>query len=210
MRSLTRRVAALALVSTISLAGCSGSDSGGDDSPSDDTTSASPSADEPTDEAPEEDVEAPDGDTIQGTGYSFAVPEGWAKPEQDIPGTEQTDTFAADLEDTDGFSDNVNVIRLDPAPIDDLDQLEDGLKAELEGAGSKDVKVRDRTEIDGDETVSISSVQSQNGNNYLTDQFNAIHDGVSYVITFSFSETVSEDDRSALAASVLSSWKWNV
>jgi hypothetical protein len=210
MRSLTRRVAALALVSTISLAGCSSSDSGGDDSPSDDTTSASPSADEPTDEAPEEDVEAPDGDTIQGTGYSFAVPEGWAKPEQDIPGTEQTDTFAADLKDTDGFSDNVNVIRLDPAPIDDLDKLEDGLKAELEGAGSKDVTVGDRTEIDGDETVSISSVQSQNGNNYLTDQFNAIHDGVSYVITFSFSETVSEDDRSALAASVLSSWKWNV
>jgi hypothetical protein len=204
MRILTRRVAALALVSTLTLAGCGGgSDSDGGDSPSTDKTSSAPSSD-----APKDDVEAPDGDTITGTGYTFAVPQDWAVPEQEIPGTEATDAFAANLKDADGFSDNVNVIRLDPAPVDDLDQLEDGLSAELKRAGSKDVEVGDRTEVDGDEAVSITSVQSQNGTNYLTDQFNAIHDGVSYVITFSFSETVSAEDRQKLAASVLSSWKW--
>ena len=208
MRILTRRIAALAIVSTLTLAGCGGgSDSEGDDSPSTDKTSAAPSSDAPT-EAPDDDVEAPGGDTITGTGYTFAVPEDWAVPEQDIPGTEATDAFAANLKDADGFADNVNVIRLDPAPVEDLDRLEDGLGAELERAGSKDIKVGDRAEVDGDEAVSISSVQSQNGTNYLTDQFNAIHDGVSYVITFSFSETVSAEDRQELAASVLSSWKW--
>lgn len=206
MRILTRRVAALAIVSTLTLAGCGGSGSD-DESPSDSKTSASADATETTD-AP--DAEAADGDSITGTGYSYTVPEGWAVPDQEIAGTEQTDSFAADLKDTDGFADNVNVIRLDPAPVDDLDQLEDGLKAELENAGSQDVTVGDRTEIDGDETVTITSVQTQNDKKYLTDQYNAIHDGVSYVITFSFSDTVSEADRQDLAASVLASWKWNV
>ena len=208
MRILTRRLAALAIVSTLTLAGCGSSDSDGDDSPSKDTTSSSPSADAPDEDADAPDVEAPDGDTITGTGYTFAVPQDWATPEQEIPGTEATDAFAANLKDTDGFSDNVNVIRLDPAPIEDLDKLEDGLTAELERAGSKDIQLGDRVDVDGDEAVSITSVQSQNGTNYLTDQFNAIHDGVSYVVTFSFSETVSEADRQELAASVLSSWKW--
>ncbi|MET0931250.1 MAG: hypothetical protein ABWX74_17145 [Aeromicrobium sp.] len=198
MRILTRRVAALAIVSTLTLAGCGGSDSGGD-SGSDSSSSPSSSSD---------DVDAADGDAIKGTGYTYSVPDGWAVPEQDIAGTEQTDSFAADLEDTDGFADNVNVIRLDPAPLDDLDKLEDGLAAELEGAGSKDVTVGNRTEIDGDETVTITSVQTQAGKEYLTDQFNAIHDGVSYVITFSFSDTVSEADRNDLSSSVLASWKW--
>ncbi|MET0767573.1 MAG: hypothetical protein ABWY50_08015 [Aeromicrobium sp.] len=202
MRILTRRVAALAIVSTLTLAGCGGSDSEGEEAPAKDSTSAAPS------DAPADEAETPSGDTIEGTGYSYAVPEGWSTPEQDIPGTEQTDSFAADLTDTDGFSDNVNVIRLDPAPLDDLDQLEDGLTAELEGAGSKDVTVGDRVEIDGDEAVAISSSQTQAGAEYLTDQFNAIHDGVSYVVTFSFSDTVSEADRQDLAASVLASWKW--
>lgn len=209
MRILTRRVAALAIVSTLTLAGCGGSGSD-DESPSDTKTSATADATDATDAPDVPDADAAAGDSITGTGYTYAVPEGWAVPDQEIAGTEQTDSFAADLKDTDGFSDNVNVIRLDPAPVTDLDKLEDGLKAELENAGSGDVTVGDRTEIDGDETVTITSVQTQNGKKYLTDQFNAIHDGVSYVITFSFSDTVSKADRDDLAASVLASWKWNV
>lgn len=201
MRTLTRRVAALAIVSTLSLAGCGGSSDGGsDDKPDSDSTSAT--------KAPADDVDAADGDSIKGTGYSFTLPTDWEVPTQDIPGTEQTDTFAANLKDTDGFADNVNVIRLDPAPIDDLDDLEKGLVKELEGAGSSDVTVRDRTDIDGDDAVHIASGQNQQGATYLTEQFNAIHDGVSYVITFSFSDTVSQADRDKVADSVLTTWKW--
>ena len=201
MRTLTRRVAALAIVSTLSLAGCGGSSDGGsDDKPDSDSTSAT--------KAPADDVDAADGDSIKGTGYSFTLPTDWEVPTQDIPGTEQTDTFAANLKDTDGFADNVNVIRLDPAPIDDLDDLEKGLVKELEGAGSSDVTVRDRTDIDGDDAVHIASGQNQKGATYLTEQFNAIHDGVSYVITFSFSDTVSQADRDKVADSVLTTWKW--
>ena len=200
MRTLTRRVAALAIVPTLTLAGCGGSDGGSDDDASDNDSSSSSTTDAPDDAA--------DGDTVKGTDYSYSLPKGWEVPTQKIPGTEQTDSFAADLTDADGFADNVNVIRLDPAPVDDLDKLEPALTAELEKGGSKDVTVRDRGEVDGDEAVHVSSIQEQQGKQYLTEQYNAIHDGVSYVITFSFSDTVSEDDRDDLAESVLDSWTW--
>ncbi len=201
MRTLTRRMAALSIVAALSLAGCSSSDgSDGGDTPNADETAA-------TTPAPE--VDAAGGDTIEGTGYTYVVPEGWAVPSQTVPGTEQTDTFAADLTDSDGFSDNVNVIRLDPAPIEDIDKLEGALVDELEGAGSKDVTTRGRADVDGEEAIHIASGQEQRGATYLTEQYNAIHDGVSYVITFSFSDSVSEADRDSLAQSVLTTWKWS-
>lgn len=210
MRIPTRRVAALALASTLTLAGCGGSDGGSDDTPDTDTSSST--TDAPDDDTDREggDSDQADGNDIQGTGYSFSLPDGWEVPTQDIPGTEQTDSFAADLTDDDGFADNVNVIRIDPAPVDDLDQLEDALKAELEGAGAKDVTVRDRIEVDGEEAVRVASSQDQQGATYLTEQVNAIHDGVSYVITFSFSDSVSEGDRDDVAESILDTWKWGV
>lgn len=206
MSTLTRRFAALSIVATLALAGCGSSDSDGT-SEADSTTSTT---DTPTDEPTDDAGDQADGNDVQGTGYSYSLPEGWEVPKQDIEGTEQTDTFAADLTDSDGFADNINVIRLDPAPIDDLDKLETGLKAELEGAGAKAVTVRDRVEIDGDEAVHIASQQNQQGATYLTEQYNAIHGGVSYVITFSYSDTVSESDRDSLAASILDTWKWSV
>lgn len=205
MRTLTRRVAALAIVPTLTLAGCGGGSDSDGDAPETDSTSSS------TSDAPDDDADdsADDGRTVEGTDYSYSLPDGWEVPTQDIPGTEQTDSFAADLTDTDGFSDNINVIRLDPAPVDDLDDLEKGLTDELEKAGSQDVSVRDRTEVDGDETVHIASTQSQQGKQYLTEQYNAIHDGVSYVITFSYSDTVSENDRDDISESILDTWKWS-
>jgi hypothetical protein len=197
MRILTSRIAALTIVSTLALAGCGGSD----DEPKTDTKTSS-SADK------SDDTEAAAGEKIDGTGYSYSVPDGWKVPDQKIPGTEQTDTFAADLTDQDGFADNVNVIRLDPAPIKELDPLEDALVNELKTAGSQDVTLQDREEIAGDEAVHISSKQNQQGKTYLTEQYNAIHDGVSYVVTFSFSDTVSDDDREDVSESILNSWEW--
>lgn len=209
MRTLTRRVAALAIVPTLTLAGCGGSDNSSDDDAPDSDSSASSTTDAPddADDAPDSD-DAAGGNTVKGTDYSYSLPKGWEVPTQKIPGTEQTDSFGADLTDADGFADNVNVIRLDPAPIDDLDKLEPALTAELKQGGSKDVTVRDRGEVAGDEAVHVSSIQEQQGKQYLTEQYNAIHDGVSYVITFSFSDTVSEDDRDDIAESVLDSWSW--
>ncbi|NRQ48751.1 hypothetical protein [Aeromicrobium stalagmiti] len=199
MRTLSRRAAALTILVTLTLSGCGGSDSGGSsDGGSDDATSS----------APQSDVDPATGDEISGDGYAFNAPDGWEKPSKTIPGTEQSDVFVANLSDSDGFADNVNVVRLDPAPLEDLDPLETALVKELEGVGAEDVTIRDRSEIDGDEAVHIASSLTQQGASYLTEQYNAIHDGVSYVVTFSYSPDVSEADRDETAASVLATWKW--
>ena len=199
MRSLPRHAATLTLLAGLVLAGCGGGDS--DDSSGDGGKDAASAA-------PANGAEPADGDTIKGKGYAFNAPQGWEVPKQEIPGTEQTDTFVADLTDADGFADNINVIRLDPAPIKDLDPLETALIKELEGAGAKDVTAGERLDVDGDPAVHISSKLTQQGASYLTEQYNPIHDGVSYVVTFSFSTDVSQSDRDETAASVLASWKW--
>ncbi|MCL3816886.1 hypothetical protein [Aeromicrobium wangtongii] len=199
MRTLTHRAAALALISTLALAGCGGSD--------DDTLESGPKNSSGSSKS--DSADAASGSKISGNGYSYSVPEGWATPEQKVPGTEQTDSFAANLTDTDGFADNVNVLRLDPAPITDLDPLEQALFNELTVAGSQDVTIQDRTEIAGDEAIHISAKHIQQAGTYLTEQYNAIHDGVSYVVTFSFSDTVPQDERDKIAGSVLTTWTWS-
>ncbi|REK73381.1 hypothetical protein DX116_07470 [Aeromicrobium endophyticum] len=79
----------------------------------------------------------------------------------------------------------------------------------LKNADSQEVEVEDPTDIDGEEAARISALLTLNGNKYRTEQFAVDHDGKGYIVTFSFSETVSDDDRDELAESVLATWKWS-
>ena len=189
MISLVRPAAVIsALVLTV--AGCGGGSDSDGDSPSKDTESS-----------------AAAGDEIKGKGYTFNAPEGWETPEQDVPGTEAADTFAADLSDSDGFADNVNILIQDPSPGELKDGIEDELTGQLEAAGAKDVVAQDRTTVDGDEAVHISSSQANAAQN-LSEQYYVVHDDVLYVITTSYSKDVSQDDRTEIDKSILASWKW--
>ena len=80
------------------------------------------------------DTAAATGDTITGDGYSYSVPEGWGTPDAD-PASMGADTLAADLTDTDGFADNVNVV-LSPAGEVSAEQVEGAGVTELENAGA--------------------------------------------------------------------------
>lgn len=194
------RPAAVISALVLTVAGCGGSsDSSSDgDSPSKDskTSAAAPSADAAT------------GATITGKGYTYNAPEGWEKPKQDIPGTEAADTFAADLGDDDGFADNVNVLIQDPTPGKLDDGIEKTLVSQLEQAPNvKDVEARERTTVAGDTSVHIASTQDNAVKN-LSEQYYVVHDGVLYVITTSFSTTVSQADRDEISESIIASWKW--
>jgi hypothetical protein len=151
-------------------------------------------------------AEAAAGDVISGTGYSFAVPEDWGVPDP-IAGFDP-DALAADLDDTDGFADNVNVI-LSPAGEVTPEQVESAGVDELEGAGAKDVTVRDRVTIAGGESAHLSATLESQGVEYAIEQFYTTGDGQTYVVTFSFSPTVSQADRDALTDSVLTTWTWS-
>lgn len=196
-----RRASLLApvlLTAALALAGCSGpSDSGSD--PSDEPTQNS--APMSTGAA-----EAATGETVTGSGYSYSTPQGWAVPTDETLSA-GADSFAADLQDTDGFADNVNVI-LSPAGEITPDQVETQGASELEGVGATEVEVLDRVDLAGSESAHLSAVLTSTGVPYRIEQFYAVNDGETFIVTFSFSETVSADDRAAITDTVLASWQW--
>lgn len=200
MRTLPRRLAVLALVSTTVLAGCGGSSGSDDAKPSSDPTSASA--------APGSDVAAAAGDQLTGNGYSYRVPDGWGKPKAPVPGTESTDTFAADLTDDDGFSDNVNVIRQEPAPPTTPDELEKVLPGQLESETITSVEVRSQIGVDGETAAHFALAQTLKGRKNVAEQYYVTHDGAIYVVTFSFSPDVPTGEREKTSESILASWKW--
>lgn len=146
------------------------------------------------------------GKSIEGSGYSFVVPEGWAIPE-DGAAQEGVDVLAANLADTDGFADNVNVV-VSPAGEVTPEQVESKGVKELENAGAKDVTARDRVTVGDWESAHLSAVFPHDADEYLIDQFYVSHDKQTYIVTFSFSPTVAEADRDDVSSSVLATWTW--
>lgn len=192
--SRIRGAVVLAVVAAFTLAGCSS------------TPTETPSSDSSA-EAIEETYTAATGDRIVGTGYSYAVPEGWADASA-TAGASDADSLAADMTDVeDGFSDNVNVI-LSPATNVTPELVETAGVEELEGAGATDVTVRDRVTLGGEESAHLSAGLNSSGATYQIEQYYVTSDGQTYVVTFSFSPTVSVADRDAVAGSVLASWSW--
>ncbi len=185
-------VAVIAIAASLTLAGCSGPSSPGNATVQ--TSAAQAPAAEPA-----------SGATVSGTGYSYVVPEGWNEPGDEV--SSGADSLAADLTDADGFADNVNVV-LSPAGEVTADQVESQGVDELQGAGATDVTVRDRLTVAGSESAHLSAGFSSNGVDYQIEQYYLTHDGQTYVVTFSFSKTVSQTDRDDLAASVLQTWSW--
>lgn len=182
-------LAALALA----VSGCAGSDGS--------SGAAKPAATKTSSVAPAT------GDTVTGTGYSYLAPKGWRPPSQKIPGFDP-DSLVGDSADKDGFTDNLNVIRVDPAPTDDADALESAAEKELKTARATGIKVLPQQQVDGTPAVHLTSGFSQNSVNYLVDQFSMIHGKVVYTITFSFSSTVPPERQDSVAQSVLTTWKW--
>lgn len=144
------------------------------------------------------------GDLVSGDGYSYHAPDGWTQQDPSLAGG-QVDTLIVDLGDDDGFSDNLNVL-LSPAGAVTADQVENLGVTELENAGATNVEVRPRLTIAGSESAHLTALAASPS--YQIDQFYPTHDGQTYVVTFSFSDTVSQADREAIAESVLASWAW--
>lgn len=147
-----------------------------------------------------------DGPRLEGAGYAYRVPKDWGPSDQEIPGFDP-DTFALDLDDDDGFTDNVNVL-LAPGGAMSAEQAEVGAKDELTSAGATGVAVQDRVDVGGREAAHVSAGMSLNDNDYQVEQFYAATDDETFVVTFSFSKDVSDSERAEVTGSVLASWSW--
>jgi len=195
-----------ALVATAVVLACVGCSDGSDEPASSASDTASASASEATPTAPTSSAAAADGPEISGTGYSYHVPKGWGRPPQEVPGFDP-DSLAGDLEDEDGFTDNVNVI-ISPAGELTPEQAEGAAQSELESAGADDPTVQDRLEVAGSESAHVTAGMSRNGNDYTIEQFYPSDDGRTFVVTFSFSNGLTAEERAAVTDAVLASWTW--
>lgn len=205
MRAL---IVATALATTLSLAGCT--DDSGDGAsagdPASSSSSPTPSDSTSPTETPTASSSVPDsfGSTVNGTGYTFEVPEGWGQPAQRPPGIEM-DAFAVDLQDADGFTDNVNVI-LSPAEAVTRQQI----KAEFAGAGAE-VTFGDNVKISGIDSLHVMGELTNRGVGYYIEQFYPMAaDGQVYVVTFSFSVAVTPAQRTKVIDETLASWTWTI
>ena len=201
---MTRRLASLSALAgaaalALTLAGC------GVVAPPTGTDTGTDTGTETDNGAPDISAAPATGVLIEGDGYSYQVPEGWDVPESS--GGFDPDTLAADLTDTDGFSDNVNVL-LSPAGEISPDQVEELGVPELENAGATDVAVQPRVSIAGSESAHITAKFTSEGVLYWVEQYYPTNAGQTYVVTFSFSETLGADDRVAVSESILASWQW--
>lgn len=206
--SRTGPVVALLVAAPLLLAGCAGSPAVAPSTGAASTAVAAPSSQAPS-SAPSTTAPQPsvsDG-VVTGTGYRFPVPKGWGVPEG-VTAPSGTDSFAADLTDTDGFSDNVNVIAL-PTGAVTPEAAESQGPAGLKQIGATKVTVADRATVGGETAAHLTASLKSSGQKYRVEQFYVPHDGKTYVVTFSFSPGVSTDDRAAVYSSSLAGWAWS-
>lgn len=212
--STLKRVTALTIAASIALAGCSNSSpqEPAESSPSatqasepaEETSKPETESSEPAGEVSELTAPAATGETFERIGYSFTAPEGWEELTEGI--TEAgLDIAVADVNDTDGFADNINVV-VSPAGSVTPDQVESAGVAELETAGAVEVTVMDRVMVAGSESAHLSAGMTAEDVEYQIEQFHVTPGDQTFVVTFSFSPSVSEADRNELAQSVLATW----
>lgn len=187
---------AFVLVASLALAGCTPSLPDLPDVP------GAPAAAAPADAAPV--IEGAAGDIVEGSGYTFIGPAGWTV--RTGASAQPIDAVVMNMRDTDGFADNINVL-ITPGTVEP-GEMEAVAAKQLKSAGFKNVTVRGRTVVAGSVTTHVSATAEVNDKAYLIEQFYVGDGGKVYVVTFSFSTTVSATDRGELTGSVLKTWGW--
>ena len=181
------------------LVGC-GSDSSDSDGSS---TSSERGAQNDSDDEQEE--ENRDG-AVGTDDFTFIPPDGW-EDISDEPTVAQAELAYRDEEPVNGFAANVNIIKT-PGQKMSVEDLEEAGIAELEAGGFSDVAADDPYEVDGEESPVVTSTASQQGITYQTRQYYAQYDGAYYIITFSFSPDVDQDEVVDVSESIIDSWRW--
>jgi hypothetical protein len=146
--------------------------------------------------------------TVQGSGYSYAVPDGWGDPPQELPGF-NPDTISTDLNDADAFADNVNTIVDTTVPNSmDLDELEPATVRAMESAGVfEDITVEHRTEVAGRPAAHFSSTSAIGGEHDIDSFY--VTDGSRWIAVTLSTDGLGGDGRAELASKILAYWKWN-
>jgi hypothetical protein len=169
-----------------------------------------------------------DEDPVEGTGYTYSVPDGWqdvsdrAEKELDVGGFRPDSLVIGDSEDD--FATNVNVIREDGVPegvtaaqyadvsIAGLrDPVAAGLPPEvaetIEDIRPEQISRPSDAELGGEEAVAWDYRSTQDGRNVRVRQVAAVMDGAGYTVTLTVLPARLEEGSGALDE-VVESWSW--
>jgi hypothetical protein len=169
-----------------------------------------------------------DREPVEGTGYTYAVPDGWedvsekAEEEIDVGGF-RPDTLVIG-ESEDDFATNVNVIREDGLPNGitaaqyadaSLAGLRDpagaGLPPEvaeaIESGNLRQISEPRDAELDGEEAFAWDYRGTQDGRDVLVQQVAAVMDGAAYTLTLTVLPDRFDEGKDALDE-VVDSWTW--
>lgn len=218
-------ILALAFATSIALTGCSGSSTdestgSAETTPTETQSPATPETTEPLEQDEEGEEPPSDGGEVTrevtGTDYTFTAPEGWqtlpgdtlAELTENVPGAEFVDAMVMAPTGPDGFTENINVI---PVPEGQglSEETESQRISELEASGATDVTPGDPVVVAGKESPTLSSIGTEAGSNFRSDQVYISGPDATYVVTFTFSESKTEAERTELTQSVLDTWTWN-
>ena len=206
LRRLTSALAACGLAFALGACGSDTADIADDEtSPTPtETTTSETSPPEPTDAT--ETTDAPEGDVIDGEGYTYAIPEGW-EDVGDEAAAAQADS-AVRVSDTGGaFGANVNVIVTPDAGVTDIESLRDQFQQQIEGMVDSKVEAVEDTTIAGEPAIGQTASRDQSGEMLIFTQYFVAHEGSIFAITLTTPEDEAADSEAALDT-ILSSWAW--
>ncbi|MGI8614326.1 MAG: hypothetical protein ACR2KL_10365 [Nocardioidaceae bacterium] len=143
---------------------------------------------------------------VSGTGYSYAVPDGWDDiiNESEAQGA---DTFVRSTEVVDGFRTNINTVVNPAHGVTDLDTIRNEAATELEHTvGKRPSQIADIT-IAGERAIGQRAQFTTSGIDITMTQYATVHNDQFVVMTVT-SATADVSTAVQAAQTVVSSWSW--
>src|SRR5215203_536747 len=174
MTSLPRWTA-VAVVLIATLGACEGGSSDGE----------TPTSSGPTITTTPLSAEPARGTVISNDDFSYAVPDGWEESDQS-----RALSLAVDVQDEDGFVDNINVVTDSTIVGLEGPELEAAAQQLLGDASATRIRTRPPVQIDGEEAVHTSASVELSFPKYRIEQYVVAHEETGYIVTLSFSPDV--------------------
>ena len=146
--------------------------------------------------------------TINGDGYSYAIPEGWDDATSAAGGAQGVDSVVRSEEDDNGFRTNV-LVEVQPAQgTTDLEEIRPAWEQNIGDAVGATPEPIDGTTIDGEEAAGVRVETNQQGTDVVQIAYLTIKDDKVYSIALS-SHAEVEDEASGQFEQLLDSWSWS-
>ena len=157
--------------------------------------------------AGDDDSASSGGETLEGDGYSYAIPEGWKEATSAAGGTEGIDSVVRAEDDEAGFRSNI-LVEVQPASgATDPASIRDTWEANIGSAVGATPEPIDDTTIDGQTALGVRVETTQESIDVIQVAYLTINDGKVYSIAMS-SHADAEEEATGELDQLLDSWSW--